>query len=288
MNKVKAFFSLIDIEHTLFGLPFAYLGAFLAALTVYRGGPSFYDLFWITVAMVGARTAALCLNRIIDRHIDRANPRTKDWVLPSGQLPVKMIWVLVVISFALLLFAASQLNPLCLYLSPLAVIILWLYSYTKRFTWLCHLFLGMAIGMGPIGAWFGVTGIFSWIPVLIGAAVAFWVAGFDTMYACQDIEFDRQHGLHSIPARFGEKGALLFSALFHLLTIVFLLLTGIILQLGIWYYIGVGLASVILIYQHFIVKPGDLTRVGFATFSINRYVGLIIFVTTLIDIFLVS
>lgn len=288
MSKVRAFFSLIDIEHTLFGLPFAYLGAFLAALTVYRGGPSFYDLFWITVAMVGARTAALCLNRIIDRHIDRANPRTKDWVLPSGQLPVKMIWVLVVISFALLLFAASQLNPLCLYLSPLAVIILWLYSYTKRFTWLCHLFLGMAIGMGPIGAWFGVTGIFSWIPVLIGAAVAFWVAGFDTMYACQDIEFDRQHGLHSIPARFGEKGALLFSALFHLLTIVFLLLTGIILQLGIWYYIGVGLASVILIYQHFIVKPGDLTRVGFATFSINRYVGLIIFVTTLIDIFLVS
>ncbi len=288
MNKVKAFFSLIDIEHTLFGLPFAYLGAFLAALAVYRGGPSFYDLFWITVAMVGARTAALCLNRIIDRHIDRANPRTKDWVLPSGQLPVEMIWVLVTVSFALLLFAASQLNPLCLYLSPLAVIILWLYSYTKRFTWLCHLFLGMAIGMGPIGAWFGVTGIFSWIPVLIGAAVAFWVAGFDTMYACQDIEFDRQHGLHSIPARFGEKGALLFSALFHLLTIVFLLLTGIILQLGIWYYIGVGLASVILIYQHFIVKPGDLTRVGFATFSINRYVGLIIFVTTLIDIFLVS
>lgn len=288
MNKVKAFFSLIDIEHTLFGLPFAYLGAFLAALAVYQGWPSFYDLFWITAAMVGARTAALCLNRVIDIKIDRANPRTAGWVLPSGQLPVKMIWVLVVISFALLLFAASQLNPLCLYLSPLAVIILWLYSYTKRFTWLCHLFLGMAIGMGPIGAWFGVTGIFSWIPVLTGAAVAFWVAGFDTMYACQDIEFDRQHGLHSIPARFGEKGALLFSALFHLLTIVFLLLTGIILQLGIWYYIGVGLASVILIYQHFIVKPGDLTRVGFATFSINRYVGLIIFVTTLIDIFLVS
>ncbi|NLB53397.1 MAG: UbiA family prenyltransferase [Syntrophomonadaceae bacterium] len=284
LNKLKAFLSLIDIEHTLFGLPFAYLGAFFAAFTVYQGWPSFYSLFWITVAMLGARTAALCLNRVIDMKIDRANPRTAGWILPSGQLSVGLIWVIVFVSFAFLLFAAFKLNPLCLYLSPLAVFILWVYSYTKRFTWLCHLFLGMAIGIGPIGAWFGVTGVFSLLPVLTGAAVAFWVAGFDTMYACQDIEFDRKHGLHSIPSNFGEKGALFFSAVFHLFTIIFLLLNGVILDLGIWYYTGVGMASAILIYQHLIVKPGDLTRVGFASFSINRYVGLIIFITTLIDL----
>lgn len=286
MNKVKAFLSLIDFGHTLFGLPFAYLGAFLAAYTVYHEWPTFYALFWITVAMVGARTAALCLNRVIDLKIDSANPRTADWILPSGILPANFIWIVALVFLAVLVWAAARLNPLCMALSPLAVIILWLYSYTKRFTWLCHLFLGIAIGIGPVGAWLGITGAFSFLPLLPAAAVAFWVAGFDTMYACQDIEFDRRHHLHSIPARFGEKGALLFSALFHLFTIVFLLLTGIIFKLGICYYIGVGFASIILIYQHLIVRPGDLTRVGFASFSINHYMGLVIFVLTLINIFL--
>ncbi len=286
LNRVKAFLSLIDFGHTLFGLPFAYLGAFLAAFSIYQGWPAIYDLFWITIAMVGARTAALCLNRVIDLKIDIANPRTADWILPSGKLPVNLIWIMVFVSLAVLIWASARLNPLCLALSPLAVVILWLYSYTKRFTWLCHLFLGMAIGIGPVGAWFGITGAFSLLPLIPGAAVMFWIAGFDTMYACQDIEFDRQHHLHSIPARFGEKGALFLSALFHMLTIVFLLMTGIIFELGIWYYIGVGFASMILIYQHLIVKPGDLTRVGYASFSINHYMGLIIFIMTLINIFL--
>lgn len=284
LNKLKAFLSLIDIEHTLFGLPFAYLGAIFAAWTVFQSWPSFYSLFWITIAMIGARTAALCLNRIIDVKIDRANPRTAGWILPSGQLAPGMIWAAVFASLFLLLYAAYKLNHLCLYLSPLAVLILWIYSYTKRFTWLCHIILGMAIGMGPIGAWFGITGKVSILPLLIGAAVAFWIAGFDAMYACQDIEFDRQHGLYSIPSRFGEKGALFFSAAFHTLTIVFLILNGIILELGIWYYAGVGMASAILVYQHLIVRPGDLTRVDFASFSVNRYVGLIIFVTALFDL----
>ncbi len=280
MTKLKHFLNMIDFGHTLFGLPFAYLGAFLAA----GGIPAIEQLLWITLAMVGARTAALCLNRIIDRHYDRANPRTSDWVLASGKLSVKWIWVFVFICLGLLIYSAAKLNELCLWLSPLAVIILWGYSYTKRFTWWCHLILGIAIGIGPVGAWIAITGTFNWQPLLLAAAVACWIAGFDTMYACQDIEFDRQHGLYSIPARFGEEGALIFSSVFHIFTIIFLILTGLVLHLGFIYYSGVLFAGVVLLYEHIIVKPGDLSQVNFASFKINHYVGLIIFVTTLIDI----
>lgn len=272
---------MLDFGHTLFGLPFAYLGSFLAVNDL----PTIHQLLWITVAMVSARTAALSLNRLIDLPIDADNPRTAGWVLPSGRLSLKLVWGGVFVFLALLLYSAAQLNPLCLKLAPLAVIVLWGYSYTKRFTWWCHLILGMAIGIGPIGAWFAVTGTFDWQPFLIGAAVACWIAGFDTMYACQDIEYDRQAGLFSIPARFGEVGALRFSAIFHIFTMIFLSITGIILHLGIWYYLGVVLAGMVLIYEHSIVKPGDLTRINFASFKINRYVGLLIFVTTLVDIF---
>lgn len=272
---------MVDFGHTLFGLPFAYLGAFLAV----KGMPTVFQLIWITLAMVGARTAALCLNRLIDLDIDRANPRTADWVLPAQKLSPKKVWILVFFSLALLLISAAQLNPLCLKLSPLAVAVLWLYSYTKRFTWWCHLILGLAIGIGPVGAWIAITGTFDWQPFILGMAVACWIAGFDTMYACQDIDFDRKHNLYSIPARFGEEGALIFSAGFHVGTIFFLVLTGIILKLGLFYYTGVLMAAIILLYEHSIVKPGDLSRVNFASFKINRYVGLLIFITTLIDIF---
>ncbi len=271
---------MIDFGHTLFGLPFAYLGAFLAA----GGPPTLAEFLWITLAMVSARTAALSLNRIIDRHYDRANPRTSDWVLAAKKLSVKWIWLFVLLCLALLFLAASQLNELCLKLAPLAVIILWVYSYTKRFTWWCHLILGIAIGIGPVGAWIAITGTFDWQPLFLAAAVACWIAGFDTMYACQDIEFDRKHGLYSIPARFGERGALIFSAIFHLFTIIFLILTGLILNLGLVYYLGVVFASTVLTYEHIIVRPGDLSRVNFASFKINRYVGLIIFITTVADI----
>lgn len=280
MTKLKHFLDMIDFGHTLFGLPFAYLGAFLAA----GGTPTVAQLWWITMAMIGARTAALCLNRIIDRHYDRANPRTSDWVLASGKLSIKWIWVFVFICLALLIYSAAQLNELCLWLSPLAVIILWGYSYTKRFTWWCHLILGIAIGIGPVGAWIAITGTFDWQPLLIAAAVACWIAGFDTMYACQDIDFDRQQGLYSIPARFGERGALIFSSVFHIFTVIFLILTGLVLHLGFIYYAGVLFAGVVLLYEHIIVTPGDLSQVNFASFKINRYVGLIIFITTLMDI----
>lgn len=282
MTKIKHFLDMVDFGHSLFGLPFAYLGAFLALKAL----PSWPQLWWITLAMISARTAALCLNRLIDLKIDQANPRTSNWILPAGKLSVVKVWLLVFVFFALLFYSAAQLNPLCLKLAPLAVIVLWLYSYTKRFTWWCHLILGLAIGIGPVGAWIAITGSFDWQPFLLGMAVACWIAGFDTMYACQDIEFDRVNHLYSIPARFGEAGALRFSSGFHFFTVFFLIITGLILSLSFWYYTGVLLMAVILCYEHWIVRPGDLSRVNFASFKINHYVGLIVFVTTLLDIFL--
>ncbi|HWP98481.1 MAG TPA: UbiA-like polyprenyltransferase [Syntrophomonadaceae bacterium] len=282
MRRIKDFLNLVDFAHTLFGLPFAYLGAFLAL----RAMPTWHQLIWITLAMMSARTAALCLNRLIDLKIDRANPRTVGWVLPAGKLPTGIIWLVAISLLAFLLYSAAQLNLLCLELSPLALIILWGYSYTKRYTWWCHLILGMAIGIGPVGAWIAVTGSWDWRPLVLGMAVACWIAGFDTMYACQDIDFDRHQGLYSIPARFGARGALIFSAIFHTFTIFFLLLTGFILGLSTWYYSGVVFAAVVLSYEHWIVRPEDLSRVNHASFKINHYVGLIIFATTLLDVFM--
>lgn len=280
MTKLKKFLAMIDFGHSLFGLPFAYLGAFLAG----PGIPSTGQLFWITVAMVSARSAALCLNRLIDRRIDRANPRTAGWVLAAGELSINGVWLLVLLFFTLLFFAAAQLNPLCVRLAPLAVIILWGYSYTKRFTWWCHLLLGMAVGIGPVGGWIAITGTWAWQPLLLWLAVACWIAGFDSMYACQDIEFDRAHHLYSIPARFGEAGALRFSAAFHAMTVIFLILNGLVLQLGGWYYTGVIFTAGLLLYEHLIVTPGNLQRVNLASFKINHFVGLIIFVTACLDI----
>lgn len=271
---------MIDFGHTLFGLPFAYLGAFLGV----AGIPSLAQLGWITLAMVSARTSALCLNRIIDRHLDKANPRTAHWVMASGQLPLSLVWGAVVLGLALLFMAASRLNPLCLQLAPLAVLVLWGYSYTKRFTWWCHVILGLAIGMGPVGAWIAVTGRLDWQPILLTLAVACWVAGFDITYACQDIEFDRKHGLYSVPARFGAKGAFRFSEVLHFLMVVFLAAAGLALNLGAWYYVGVTAAALILLYEHSIVNPNNMSRINFASFKINHYVGLLIFVTTLADI----
>jgi len=271
---------MIDFSNSLFGLPFAYLGSILAL----QGFPTWHQFIWITAAMVSARSAALCLNRLIDRDYDRANPRTSDWIMASGQLSVTGVWILVGIFFVLLFFSAWQLNLLCVKLAPLAVVVLWLYSYTKRFTWWCHFILGLAIGIGPVGGWIAVTGTFDWQPFVLGLAVACWIAGFDTMYACQDIEFDRSQGLYSIPARFGEVGALKFSAAFHLFTVIFLILNGIILELGLWYYLGVAFTAALLEYEHHIVRPGQYSRVNLASFKINQYVGLIIFFMTIIDL----
>ncbi|MDO4540338.1 MAG: UbiA-like polyprenyltransferase [Syntrophomonadaceae bacterium] len=275
-TKIKVFFRMIDLEHSLFALPFAYMGALLAA----RGVPGGWELLWITTAMIGARTAALCLNRLIDRHIDRANPRTAHWAMASGQLSVFWVWVAVVICLAILLVSAYMLNPLCLKLAPLAVLALWGYSYTKRFTWWCHLLLGMAIGIGPVGGWIAITGSMDWRPLVLWLVVAFWVGGFDTMYACQDVEFDRSRGLYSVPARFGVAAALKISALLHFLVVVLLALSGAIFDLNGVYYAGTAFVAALLLYEHLLVGPGDLEQVNTASFRVNHYVGLILLAVT--------
>lgn len=281
MEKLRTFFTLIDFSYTLFGLPFAYLGAFLAL----KGSPTLSQLGLITLAMVAARTAALCLNRLLDLPFDRANPRTQDWVLVKGSLATKPLWVTVIITLILLIWAAYRLNPLCLVLSPLAVILLWGYSYTKRYTWLCHIILGLVVGIGPVASWLAVTGTFDWRPGFMWVAVGLWIAGFDTMYACQDIEFDRQAGLYSIPAQFGEISALKVSAFLHGLTILLFLVNGLVFSMGLWYYLGIIFAALVLVYEHLLVQPGKLKLVNTAAFKINRYVSLVIFVMTLIDLY---
>ena len=281
-NKFKTFLEMIKFEHTIFALPFAYLGAFLAS----GGFPSGYDLFWVTLAMVGARTAAMSLNRLIDRHIDALNPRTAGRALPKGTLSIAEVWLYTIISFVLLFIAAAQLNPLCVKLMPIAVFVLVIYSYTKRWTWACHLVLGAALGLAPLGSWVAVTGSIDLPGVMLGLAVAFWVAGFDIIYACQDFEFDKAAGIHSIPAQFGINKSLIISALFHLISPILLAAIGFYLGLGIFYLIGVLIATGLLIHEHRLVKPNDLSKIGVAFMNMNGYLSMVMFLFTLLDVIL--
>lgn len=273
---------MIKFEHTIFALPFAYLGAFLAS----GGVPSAHDLFWITLAMVGARTAAMSLNRLIDRHIDAKNPRTAERALPKGLLSVSEVWIYTILSFVLLFVAAAQLNPLCVKLMPLAVFMLVIYSYTKRWTWACHFVLGAALGLAPLGSWVAVTGRLDLPGLLLALAVAVWVAGFDIIYACQDYDFDTGSGVHSVPARFGIKKALTISSLLHVLAPLLLAAVGLYLNLGIFYLIGVALATGLLIYEHRLIRPDDLSRLGMAFMNMNGYLSTLMFVFTVLDVLL--
>ena len=279
-KKLKIFFDMIRVEHTLFALPFAYIGAMLVEKKI----PSGHDLFWITLAMVGARTAAMSLNRIIDLHIDAKNPRTANRALPRGLLTVAEVWVYVILSLALLLVSAYNLSPLAFKLSPLAVALLVFYPYTKRFTWTCHLILGLALGAAPVGAWVAIANRFDLAPLVLAAGVTFWVAGFDIIYGCDDYHFDRAEGIHSIPARFGIKNALKLSAAFHLLAFVFFASVGLLLDLGIFYYAGMVLVAALLFYQHRLVRPGDLSRSGVAFFNLNAGLSAVTFAFTLLDV----
>lgn len=262
MHKLKVFFEMIKFEHTLFALPFAYLGAFLAA----NGIPSGSKLFWITLAMIGARTAAMSLNRLIDRHIDARNPRTAQRALPAGQLRAKEVYLYTVLSFLLLGYSAYRLNLLALWLMPIAVFFLVLYSYTKRFTWACHLALGISLGLAPAGAWIGVTGHWALAPILLGLGVMTWVAGFDIVYACQDVEFDRKEGLHSIPAIFGVQRGLEISSFLHILAPLFFIAVGVVMSMSWLYYAGVVIAIVLLFRQHRLVSVDDFSKIGVAFF----------------------
>ncbi len=280
MYKLRVFFEMIKIEHTLFALPFAYLGAFLAA----GGMPSFAKLLWITLAMIGARTAAMSLNRLIDRHIDARNPRTSQRALPAGQLRVKEVYLYTVLSFLLLGYSAYKLNLLALILMPIAVFFLVLYPYTKRFTWACHLVLGISLGLAPAGAWIGVTGHWALTPVLLGLGVMAWVAGFDVVYACQDVEFDRKEQLHSIPAVFGVQRGLEISSFLHMLAPLFFIAVGVVMSMGWFYYVGVGIAIILLFRQHRIVKADDLSKIGVAFFDLNGYLSVLMFVFSIMDL----
>jgi len=282
MQKLKVFFEMIKFEHTLFALPFAYLGAFLAA----NGVPPKLKLFWITLAMIGARTAAMSLNRLIDRHIDARNPRTAQRAIPAGQLRVKEVYLYTVLSFLLLGYSAYQLNILALWLMPIAVFFLVLYSYTKRFTWACHIILGISLGLAPAGAWIGVTGHWALAPILLGVGVMTWVAGFDVVYACQDVEFDRQEGLHSIPAIFGLQRALEISAGLHVLAPLFFIAVGVVMSMSWLYYVGIMIAIVLLYRQHRLISADDFSKIGVAFFDLNGYLSILLFVFSILDLIL--
>ena len=277
-NRAVLYLKMIKFSHSVFALPFAFTGAILAA----SGMPSLYVIFWITVAMVGARSGAMGLNRIIDRKIDADNPRTKNREIPAGKVSVEAASVFTAGSFGFLLFAAYNLNPLCVKLYPAAVLILVIYSYTKRFTWMSHFVLGIAISLAPLGAWVAVRGTFDPEILPLTLAVVFWLAGFDVLYALQDVEFDTGYGLHSIPRKFGVKNSLLLSRFFHFISWSLLVSTGIIFHLNAAYWICMIIVAGLLIYEHSLVKPGDLSRLDMAFFNMNGYISVAVFVFTLI------
>ncbi len=284
LNKIKIILEMIKFEHTVFALPFAYMGAVLGSF-VHRGTwPLWEEIGWITLAMVGARSAAMALNRLIDRYIDAANPRTNNRAIPAKLVSVKEVLWFIIISFSVLFFAAFQLNMLAVKLLPLAVFILVIYSYTKRFTWLCHVVLGIAIGLAPLGAWVAVTGQIDLYGLLLFATVALWTAGFDVIYACQDIEFDRKHGLYSIPSRFGLAKALKIARLFHLVTIIGFVTLFFLVDMQIWFAVGVIVAAALLFYEHQLVSPDDLSKLNTAFFTMNGVLSVVVFVFTLIDL----
>jgi 4-hydroxybenzoate polyprenyltransferase len=282
VSRVATLGRMVKFSHTVFALPFALAAAALASRGV---GVSAARLGAIVVAMVGARTAAMGFNRIVDRHIDARNPRTTGRELPRGAVSVGAAWALTAASTAVFIAAAAALGPLCLGLTPVALLLLFGYSLTKRFTALCHLFLGLAIAAGPAGAWIAVRGDFTRVPALLMLAVACWIGGFDVLYALSDRDFDRASGLHSIPQRFGVGGALIASAALHVVTIVALAALGPIAGLGIVYMTGVAAVTALLVWEHTIVRPDDLSRLDVAFFNLNGYISVVFLVATLADVF---
>lgn len=267
---------MIKIEHTLFALPFAFLGAVLAA----RGLPSLRIIVWITLAMIGARSCAMAFNRIVDREYDRRNERTRDRALASGKLSVRFAWTFTILSALLFLLAAAMLNRLTLLLAPVALASLFFYSYTKRFTSLSHLALGWCLSIAPTGAWLAVRGEFgSFVPLLLSLIVLLWTAGFDVLYACQDRDFDLAAGLRSVPARLGIKRALLVSRSLHAAAFLALVVLFFQTKLGWLAFAGVVLTGLLLVYQHRLVRADDLSRLNAAFFTTNAFVSVILLAT---------
>lgn len=282
LNRIKIIFEMIKFEHTIFALPFAFTGALLAL----DGLPTLQQAFWIVVAMVGARSAAMGFNRWADRHLDAENPRTKMRALPAGLVSPTQVLLFIAVSSALLVLAAYMLNPLSFALSPVALAIVFFYSYTKRFTFLAHAFLGLAISGAPMGAWIAVTGRFEFPALVLGLAVLFWLLGFDILYALQDLEHDRKAGLNSIPQRFGIRTSLRISRIAHAVTMLCLFWLYELLHVGMVYLVGVLVALGLIIYEHTLVKENDLSKLDMAFFNMNGYISVTIFVFTLLDVLL--
>jgi 4-hydroxybenzoate polyprenyltransferase len=278
-EKIVLYLRMIKFPHSIFALPFAFTGAVIAA----GGAPSLKKIIWITVAMVGARSGAMGLNRIIDRKVDQENPRTKNRELPRGIINLSEAVLFTAVSLVIFILAAYMLNPLCLKLSPVALAVLFIYSYTKRFTWITHFVLGLTLSAAPVGAWIAVRGTFDAEIIPMAIAVIFWLAGFDTLYALQDIEFDKSHGLYSIPQRFGIKNALLLARLFHLITFIMLITTGVIFKMGIFYWLGMMIVAGLFIYEHSLIKESDLSRLDMAFFNMNGYISITVFIFTSVD-----
>jgi len=283
MSRVRVFLEMVRFEHTIFALPFAYLGMVLAWGT--WADANLWEFIWISVAMAAARTAAMALNRFADRVIDLKNPRTANRPIQLGAIDASSVLFLALFSVAILAIAAWLLDPLALYLFPGALILLVGYSYTKRFTWLCHYVLGFTDGLAPMGAWVAVKGsVFTTSDVtawLLLGAVTLWIGGFDIIYACQDVEFDRRYGLHSIPARFGVRRGLQVARISHFLTTIFMAAVGIVAGLSWPYWIGIGGVTILLVYEHSLVHPDDLSKLGVAFFNVNGYISITLFVATL-------
>jgi 4-hydroxybenzoate polyprenyltransferase len=264
------FARLVKIEHTIFALPFAYVGAFLAV----NRTPSVHDLLWITLAMVGARSLAMALNRLIDAGIDARNPRTSGREIPSGALSIVQVALFSAAALALFVVAVWQLAPRTHYLWPIPVAGFVVYPYLKRLTWLCHFWLGAVDGLAPVGAWVAITNHLPWQSWVLGAAVGLWVAGFDCFYALFDVEIDRVQGLHSIATRFGAHGAFVGARLSHAATVVCLVIAGLGLPVGALYWIGVAVVAALLVYEHALVRPGELGRLDAAFFTMNGVISI--------------
>ena len=281
MKAAREFLDLIKFEHTIFALPFAYLGMLLAA----QGWPTWFQFFWITIAMIAARTLAMGSNRIADRWIDARNPRTAQRPLITGSISIQTAWIGTAISGLVLALAAWQLGPLTFILLPGAYLFLIGYSFTKRFTWLSHFILGFTDGLAPVGAWVAIRGSLftsedlpAWIVL---GVVTFWIAGFDIIYACQDVDFDHEEDLRSIPVKFGIRAALWTSTICHIITIILLVSLGFASGLGWPYWIGLIIVSALLIWEHKLVQPDDLSKLGVAFFNINGYISITLFISIL-------
>lgn len=283
-NKVKIFLEMIKFEHTIFALPFAFMGALLGSVVTNGELPNWGQIGWIVLAMVGARSAAMGLNRLIDKAIDQKNPRTANRALPAGLLTTGEVILFILFSFALLFVATLNLSRLAAQLLPVAVFMLVFYSYTKRFTWACHLVLGLTLALAPLGGWVAVTGSINLAAIVLYASVAFWTAGFDVIYACQDAEHDRKEGLYSIPSRFGIGAALQIARIFHIITAAGLLSLFLITELSWWYLAGLVVSYVILFYEHSIVSPNDLSRLNTAFFTMNGALSVVVFCFTFLDL----